>query len=869
MKKIAEFYRCALQVNPYSYMQYRGTEHEIDEDEYNEKILENCKKAKISVVGLADHGDVVNSEKLRKVLQEGGITVFPGFEIASAEKIHMVCLFSENTSISQLERYLGKLDISGGVLPSKFSCLELSKIINDDLNGFWYAAHITGDNGILKIGKMNHIWKSSGLRAAQIPSTRINVDPNYKNIINNKDPQYKREKELAYINAKDISKPEEILDDEASCLVKMSKPSFDCFKKAFCDPVARVKLVSDLETNYYSYIKNISINGGYLDGLNLDLSKHLNTLIGGRGTGKSTLIEIIRYALDLEAKSEYAKSSSKSIVEANLGNEKGRVELTLVSNKQFGREFKVIKRYGEPVVIKNSDGTISNLSIEDIIPNIEIYGQNEILEIAKDEDAKMKILNRFLPNSKEHEVKISKLRNDLDRNKTELMDCLNKEDELESELLKLPALYEKKKSFIELGIEDKLKNIDIIKVEESNINNISNEIESYKVNLDGLNIELNESLIKDTLNKDIFKDLDELIKGYNNSIKDIKKDIEKKYEELKESVELKITSWNNIKANIDSDIESSVKKIHDMNGKTGKEIATEYENTLNEISLIEPKKLIKEENHKKLEELKNQRRKLLEDRDTEKDILYDQLRKTIKKINKKQLKNKVKINLRHNENRSQLTKYLMGIPGLGAKSIDWVKKCDNLSIKDFISDIRIGNPQFYEKYKGFGLTSSKAETILKLNEEQLMELEVVDLLDIIDIQLNISKDNEMYKSLSSLSKGQQCTAILYLLLLDNKDPLIVDQPEDNLDNSFIANNLVDVLRDNKIKRQFIFATHNANIPVFGDSECICVMEEVDGEGVLKDDNIGSIDDENISISVVNTLEGGKTAFNIRKEKYNF
>nr|WP_185150955.1 hypothetical protein [Peribacillus simplex] len=132
----------------------------------------------------------------------------------------------------------------------------------------------------------------------------------------------------------------------------------------------------------------------------------------------------------------------------------------------------------------------------------------------------------------------------------------------------------------------------------------------------------------------------------------------------------------------------------------------------------------------------------------------------------------------------------------------------------------------------------------------------------------ILTEGEKYKSLNKLSKGQQCTAILNILMLDNYDPLIIDQPEDNLDNSYIANNFVDGLRNYKLNRQFIFATHNANIPVFGDAELIVVMQEIDGQGSIRDDCLGSVDNQNVKTAVVNTLEGGNIAFQMRKAKYD-
>lgn len=871
--KYAKFYRCALQVNPYTYINYRGFSHSITEEEYNTKILEYCKKVNIKVVGMADHGKVEASEGLRRKLYENGITVFPGFEIASAEKIHIVCLFDENTELNQLQRYLGKLDITdieNGVIPSKKSCIEISKIINEELNGFWYAAHVTGDNGILKIGQMNHIWRNAGFKACQIPSSRENIDPKYKNIINNKEPMYKRENPLAYINAKDVSNPEDILEQEASCLVKMSTPSFTSFKNAFCDPEARVKLISDLEENHCTYIKNIKIFGGYLDGLDIDLSEHLNTFIGGRGTGKSTLLEIIRYLIGISPKSIQSKKSFDKMISDNFGKEKGRIEIIVSSNKQFGKEYRIIKRYGEPVIIENAeDGKLSNLRLDDILPCMEIYGQNEIIEIASDEEAKLKILNRFLPDSDNYIQKISELKKQLNNNKVQLYSKLEQKEDFLIELSKLPGLYEKKNSFIKLGIQDKLSKLEKIKKEEGKIKSISSDVDNQTSEFKMLDISLDEEFMKDTLNIEVFKMLSDKVEKYNKKLSEIEKEFNDNYANLKCDINNIIESWNKVKDTVDIDIEKSVKLIPDMNGKKGKEIAVEYENTISEISRIEPLKVQKDQIDKQIEKLEDDRKQLLENRQKEKDVMVDNLRKTIKTINKKQLKGKVKIELQSNKNRIQLIEFFAKIDGLGEKSLNWINNINDLTIPSIVENIKKGKDNLFEKYNEYGLTQAKAEIISKLSVDKLMDLEVIDLLDVIDIQLNILKSGEKYKSLCDLSKGQQCTAILHILLLDNKDPLIIDQPEDNLDNSFIANNLVEVLRENKLKRQFLFSTHNANIPVFGDAEFICVMEEIDGQGVVDIDKVGSIDDSKVSDEVINTLEGGKIAFNMRKEKYNF
>ena len=155
----AKFWRCALQVNPVGYNgTYRRAEHGLSEDDYNQALLQKCLELDIKVVGLADHGSVASVDALRNVLQPHGIVVFPGFEIASNDKTHFVCLFAEDTTSQQLERYLGGLDLldpADGVRPSRLSSEQLIDKV-DQLGGFIYAAHCTNDSGLLK-QRLNHV----------------------------------------------------------------------------------------------------------------------------------------------------------------------------------------------------------------------------------------------------------------------------------------------------------------------------------------------------------------------------------------------------------------------------------------------------------------------------------------------------------------------------------------------------------------------------------------------------------------------------------------------------------------------------------------------------------------------------------------
>lgn len=264
----AQFWKCALQVNPAGYIKYRGQDHGMSEAKYNAELLKIALENDIKVIGLADHGNVDSCQPIRDLMAQNGIIVFPGFEISTSEKIHFVCLFSEDTTKTTLDRYLGSLDLldpDDGVRPSRLSAEQLLKKVEDDLGGFVYAAHCTDENGIL-LRKSNHVWKSPLLKAAQIPATLDdlkNDDGNsYRQILLNKDPAYAKETPIAIINAKDVAKPEDLANLRASCLIKMTHPSFESFKRAFHDPESRVRLNSDVSEKYFSRIESLKITGG-------------------------------------------------------------------------------------------------------------------------------------------------------------------------------------------------------------------------------------------------------------------------------------------------------------------------------------------------------------------------------------------------------------------------------------------------------------------------------------------------------------------------------------------------------------------------------------------------------------------------------
>ncbi|MDR1975941.1 MAG: AAA family ATPase [Campylobacteraceae bacterium] len=124
------------------------------------------------------------------------------------------------------------------------------------------------------------------------------------------------------------------------------------------------------------------------------------------------------------------------------------------------------------------------------------------------------------------------------------------------------------------------------------------------------------------------------------------------------------------------------------------------------------------------------------------------------------------------------------------------------------------------------------------------------------------------KNITKLSRGQQGTIYLRLKLAANlfSKTIIYDQPEDDLDNEFIMSDLVSIFRKIKKYRQVIIVSHNANLVVNADSEQIIIARNE--EGILKYTS-GSLEDPEINEQICKILEGGKTAFLKREKKYGF
>lgn len=161
------------------------------------------------------------------------------------------------------------------------------------------------------------------------------------------------------------------------------------------------------------------------------------------------------------------------------------------------------------------------------------------------------------------------------------------------------------------------------------------------------------------------------------------------------------------------------------------------------------------------------------------------------------------------------------------------------------------------------LTADRAAAVLRaLRAADLSDVVAAPIDDAVTMEL---LDGASYKPTDQLSIGQRCTVVLPILLSDHDNVLLVDQPEDHLDNAFITSTLVETLKSRAQHAQLIFSSHNPNIPVLGDASQVIVLASNGRRGFKL--HQGALDDAKTVAFVSSLMEGGAEAFRRRAQFY--
>ena len=185
----------------------------------------------------------------------------------------------------------------------------------------------------------------------------------------------------------------------------------------------------------------------------------------------------------------------------------------------------------------------------------------------------------------------------------------------------------------------------------------------------------------------------------------------------------------------------------------------------------------------------------------------------------------------------------------------------SMSPLELVEAAELGDAEAISDATGIGLERATAVATALRNSD----LEVVISVLVDDAAELYLLDGAHYKSSGDLSIGQRCTTVLPVLLADRGDVLIIDQPEDHLDNAFIAETLVPGLFRRSPNDQVILSSHNANIPVLGEADMVAVMGSDGRRGFVA--HAGELEAPPTVEAITRVMEGGRKAFTRRASFY--
>lgn len=907
---------------------------EDDRERYAAEFIKQCRSADLDAVAITDHHDLVFFEYIKKAaeneLDESGnaiplkdqIIIFPGVEITlHTPPIQGLLILDADFPPVLFATILGALSIvqadkseskTSPTVPIPTQNISGINDIYEKLDGidsvkgrYIFLPHVSsgGHKTLMRHGfhESYATMKSCG---GYLDGVYDDSDVGYTKILNG-DVEAWGNKSIAVVQTSDFRGDKKLKETGVATWIKWKVPTAEALRQAFLAKESRITLSEPDVPNIF--IEKIDVtNSTFLAKFQLDLNPQLNSIIGGRGTGKSSVLEYLRWALcdqtesfgDDEIYSEIERKRN-SLIQKTLKEVNGEVRVFFSLN---GTRH-IVKRNpnSEDVLLKIGNGEFESVRpdfVRELLP-IQAYSQKQLSSVS----ISTQELKRFIeqPISKELQLLDAKI-NVSNKDVRDAYDILIKNKRTAFELSKLVLekdSLDKQISELQKGLkgiteEDRLV-INRAKLYANENGRFKEVIEEYKVIMEAI-----ESLGQIVGNYDGLE-TPELDLENNDLIDIIEQERKRHYLALSEAVESLKSSHESSSALIDKTHSDWREKRDDFKSlyTQVKDKSTSSKQTLQSIKELENKQekldqSIKEkkvsinkseidesEFHKKLDtfvDLQQNRLEIMRSSIDDFTALSDGYIRADydDSINVKSLTSQVK-DIFSSRSLNIQTARIEKLVEVIAKSENPIKQW-----REFLGEI--------QNLSEFSLTPT-AQTSLPstpiLSEATFTdagrrkiaeELGADGFVAIANLKLEFlpnflyRTNNEMEDEVpfEDASAGQQATALINVLLNQGGFPLIIDQPEDDIDNRALEK-IIEKLWKTKTTRQVIFSSHNANIVVNGDSELVvcCDYNESSKRTMGKIKYEGSIDERDIREEITTVMEGGERAFKLRKEKYGF
>lgn len=598
----------------------------------------------------------------------------------------------------------------------------------------------------------------------------------------------------------------------------------------------------------------------------------LNCLIGARGTGKTTILELIRFALDALPSPELdpaARRRVESLIEQNLAG--GRVELAIETAD--GLTYTITRAAGEDPIILDAGGRATEITLgAGAFFRADIYSQNEIESIADRATSQLKLLDRFEPEriATIHE-QFALVYHALASNAGQLGPLQARLAGLAEELGALPGIEEKLRGY-GAGNGESVEAINkahaLKALRDREVRAVASAgefLNGYSQQLKGL-VGCVHAKVHSIFSGDVGTGPNaEALAAIKRMLLNSGSELDTSLAAAHQRVELTLnelrSSWRSLSLSQHQQELAFRALIEQHEAAQGQAVErSRLERTRNDLLA---KQRAREELRAQLADLQIMRTDMLHRLSELRDELFAIRRAVAERITLA-LRGTVRVRVLQSGNPEEYLSTLMdALRSSRLKHGVVAQKLVNAFMPARLVEIvRSGDTRPLVEEAEINEEQARKVVEALSSSEALYRLEAVDLPDLPSVELN---DGGEYKPSQSLSTGQKCTTILPILLLESNNPLLIDQPEDNLDNRFIFECVVASIREMKPRRQMIFVTHNPNIPVLGDAEQVFVLESDGGNARLV--RSGTVDE--CRQEIVTLLEGGEEAFKQRQNRYAY
>lgn len=842
-----------------------------EDDRFVADYVEKLKEQNIRLGVITNHNkfDLEEFKALRKKAKKEDIYLLPGVELSvndGANGIHTLVVFHEawiDSGANYIQPFISAAFVGQNPVEyekenhrSSYSLLQIIELLENFQKDFFLVfAHVEDKNGLwreLNGGRIAELGQKESFKQSVLAfqKVRTNGPAEQGRPCRTKVKSWLQGWYPAEVEGSDCKSIADIGKGKP-CYIKLGDFSFYALKYALKDYPHHVS--TEMPEYHHSYIKSISFEGGKLDGRTINFSPELNTLIGIRGSGKSSVLEALRYGLGIAFGDKALDREYKEKLVAHTYGSGGKVVIRAVDRR--GIEYEIRRIWNEKPDVYVNDTLRPGISIRETVINKPIYfGQKDLSSSGEgfEKDLVEKLLGEQLAPIR---LKIEEQKQKVKMAAEQLKNLANIEEKIEEYTAKKQDAEFKLSIFKKHGVEERLqKQIDFdadtrfFQQTEEKARQFLQELEDISNRHED---ELKNQQFYQSKQNDDF--LAEYLKQYKELIvifEQIKENLARGKAVLG-SLQNKSSEFDRLKASLKEEFARVERQLAEELNTSG-------------AAAIRPAE------YRQLSKTVEQAKSMLDM--LEKQKLQDRQRK------EQLLAELAALNELWHQEYQAITKILHTVNARhSALKITAEYKSDKNAFLQFLksmvkgSGIREARLQLLtEKYADFGAMYQDMPQVLAeigSGAAAFEEIFVQNLGDFLTWQVPNGYRIEYHeKELKHHSLGQRASAlILFVLSQEDNDVYIIDQPEDDLDNQTIYEDVIKLLRQLKHKTQFIFATHNANFPVLGDAEQVLVCRS---EKDIISVETGSIDVPFIQEKVVAIMEGGKRAFHRRKEIYD-